>query len=344
MAQAQADQRVIVVGAGIAGLSAARALADGGAAVQVLERARGVGGRVATRRFDEQPVDFGVAFFHGRDPAFLAALAEVPATLLPGWPTEIHGAGRPCQPEAFAADERRLAFAEGLTAFPKHLARGLDVRTSTRVTALSLTATQIRLELEGAEALEARTVLVCLSTEQARTLLATVPEPPSSVRSALALLDMMGFEPCLALIAGYPLDAPEPPAHVSYPEDSLVLQLMVHDSSKRVAPTARVMVYQALPRWSHAHLDDPDWPAALLAEAARLLGPWAAAPQFTHPHRWRHARTNRGSELMAPLLVHLPGGQRLGLAGELFAPGGGVEAAWVSGLGLARRALAEEPG
>jgi hypothetical protein len=341
---AQAGEQVIVVGAGIAGLSAARALADAGAAVQVIERARGVGGRVATRRFDEQPVDFGVAFFHGKDPGFLAALDAVPATRLAGWPTEIHGAGRPCQPEAFAPDERRLAFAEGLTAFPKHLARGLDLRCSTRVTALALTADRLRLEIEGAPPIEARTVLLCLAAEQARALLATLLAPPPPIASALALLDMVGSEPCLALIAGYPPDAPEPPGQVGYPEDSLVLQLISHDSSKRLAPASRVMVYQALPRWSRAHLDDPAWPAAVLAEAARILGPWAAAPRFSHPHRWRHARTNRGAELSAPLFFQLPGGQRLGLAGELFAPGGGVEAAWVSGLGLARRALAEEHG
>ncbi len=344
MTQAQAGQRVIVIGAGIAGLSAARALADAGAAVLVLERARGVGGRVATRRFDDQPVDFGVAFFHGRDPAFLAALDAVPAARLAGWPTDIHGAGRPCQPEAFAPDERRLAFAEGLTAFPKHLARGLDLRTEARVTALSLTDTTLRVHLDQAEPLDARTVLLCVASEQARALLATVPAPPVPVQSALALLDLVPSEPCLSLIAGYPIDTPAPPGQVSYPEDSLVLQLIAHDSSKRPAPSSRIMVYQALPRWSRAHLDDPAWPAALLAEAARILGTWASSPRFTHPHRWRHARTNRGAELSSPPLFHLPGGQRLGLAGELFAPGGGVEAAWVSGLGLARRALAEEHG
>ena len=40
------------------------------------------------------------------------------------------------------------------------------------------------------------------------------------------------------------------------------------------APAARVMVYQALPRWSRAHLDDPAWPAALLASAATIQKFW----------------------------------------------------------------------
>ena len=167
---------------------------------------------------------------------------------------------------------------------------------------------------------------------------------------------MMPTKPCLTVIATYPEGTPGPPFHVSYPEGSSILQLIAHDSSKRFKPTSTVMVYQAHPRWSQAHLDadldaDPTseaasdrWPRALLAEAARLLGPWAAAPSSIQAHRWKHARTNGGAELSAPILLHFPGdpGPRLGLAGELFAAGGGASAAWISGVRLARMILAEE--
>src|SRR6266545_1716422 len=118
---AGANSLVVVIGAGVSGLACANALSASGKRVVVLERARGVGGRRATRRVEGQPVDFGVAFLHGRDPEFLAALEAVPSSALPGWPRDIYGTGRPCQPEAFAPGERRLAFAEGATAFPKDL-------------------------------------------------------------------------------------------------------------------------------------------------------------------------------------------------------------------------------
>jgi hypothetical protein len=39
------------------------------------------------------------------------------------------------------------------------------------------------------------------------------------------------------------------------------------------------------------------------------------------------------------MLVPFPGGGRIGLAGEIFAPGGGVEAAFISGRRLAKRIL-----
>jgi monoamine oxidase len=59
---------VIVVGAGAAGLEAARVLADAGASVVVLEARSRVGGRIYTRRLPGAgtPVELGAEFVHGR--------------------------------------------------------------------------------------------------------------------------------------------------------------------------------------------------------------------------------------------------------------------------------------
>jgi predicted NAD/FAD-dependent oxidoreductase len=335
-------EEVVVVGAGVSGLACARALADAGRSVRVLERARGVGGRCATRRVDGQPIDFGVAFLHGRDAAFLDELDSVPARRLPGWPAEIHGTGRPCQPEAFSPGERRLAFAEGVSALPKHLARDLDVRLDARVEGLEVAGERLRLLLDDGEAAEARTLVLAIAAEQASDLLGTLPVAPPAVETARAILGMARSEACLALLATYPEGAPAPSWHVSYPEDSRLIQLAVHDSSKRERPAFLAMVYQAHPRWSRDHLDASGWAEAVLAEAGALFGTWAARPARVEEHRWRFARTGRSAELAAPLLLALPGGARLGIAGERFAPGGGVEAAWASGRMLARQILAAE--
>lgn len=56
------DTRVVVVGAGIAGVACARELARAGVTVTVLDRGRRVGDRMAARRFDGRPVDLGASY------------------------------------------------------------------------------------------------------------------------------------------------------------------------------------------------------------------------------------------------------------------------------------------
>jgi monoamine oxidase len=65
-----ADPDVIVVGAGIAGLSAALALTRAGLSVVILEARDRVGGRIFTH-WDEKvnaPVELGAEFIHGKPP------------------------------------------------------------------------------------------------------------------------------------------------------------------------------------------------------------------------------------------------------------------------------------
>jgi len=59
---------VLVVGAGAAGLAAAKELSDAGRSVLVLEARRRIGGRVHTRRLrgDPLPLELGAEFVHGR--------------------------------------------------------------------------------------------------------------------------------------------------------------------------------------------------------------------------------------------------------------------------------------
>ncbi|MBI5511660.1 MAG: FAD-dependent oxidoreductase [Deltaproteobacteria bacterium] len=337
---------VIVVGAGVAGLAAAHRLKEAGRAPLVLTSGRGIGGRCATWRLDGQPVDYGVGFLHGVDPELVAAIHSVgDATPIPGWPRHVEGRGTPCQPRAFAPQSARLAYAEGVSAFPKWLARDLEVRRQTTVERLALGDAGIVLTLASGEQLCGRDVILAMAGPQAETLLVPLVEDSDEVDAARRLLAMLGALPSLTVMAAYDPGTPEPPFEMLYPEDSALLQTVAHDSSKRKAPRALVLVLQALPRWSRAHLDTPPetWERMLLDEAGRLIAPWVRAPSVTRTHRWKWARVDAGCELSQPLLIPLGAGFRLGVAGELFAPGGGVEAAWLSGHRLAGRMLESRP-
>jgi polyamine oxidase len=94
-------KRVIVVGAGTAGLAAARVLHDRGISVTVLEGRERLGGRIWTDRSWGAPIDLGVSFINGSAENPLADLA---ASL--GLRAAPYHSARSC---VFDAQGRRLA-------------------------------------------------------------------------------------------------------------------------------------------------------------------------------------------------------------------------------------------
>ena len=69
------SERILVLGAGIAGLAAARALADRGYSVTVLEARSVIGGRIRTDTSIGSPLDLGASFIHGTQGNPLVELA-----------------------------------------------------------------------------------------------------------------------------------------------------------------------------------------------------------------------------------------------------------------------------
>lgn len=336
---------ILIVGGGVAGLALSRALQRRGVPSLVLERARGVGGRCATRRVDGRPVDHGLPFLHGRSDIFcteLAALDDV--TRLEDWPTVRDGDGSPCRPEAFTDAGHRLALVEGVNRFPRHLARGLDVRVDARVVSLSapLAAGECwTVTLESGDSLQARALALAVPPPNALALLATAPFLPGPVRGIVPLLELVRMVSCLTVIATYPEGTPAPAWHISYPRASDSVHSVIHDSSKRAPGGPVTLVLQARAAWSRAHEGEPSesWAAALLAEAARVHGDWLGRPLAMQAHAWRRARVAPGAELVQPLSLRLPGGALFGCAGDGFHRAGGVEGAYLSGLHLAEQFL-----
>lgn len=343
MLQPASSPNVLVVGAGIAGLTCAGTLAQAGCAVRVLERSRGVGGRCATRRVDDQPVDHGAPYLHGAGAPFLETMRRLALPgLVPGWPQRVREPQLACQPDAFGVGVTRWAIQGGMSILPKRLAEGLDVRLGQRVIAITPAASAFDTVNERGERLSSPVLVLAASLAQTLRLLEPLAADWPDAASTLERLRAIECVPVLTAIAGYAPDSPEPGFDAWNPFETTMVQMIVHDSAKRDAPAERVLVVHARPRFARLRLEDSplDWGRDLLWETAELLGHWASEPRWLQPHRWSSGRVRIGDQLTAPVVLRHPQGGALVLAGDAFGGAPGLEGAWTSGVRAAEECLA----
>jgi len=67
---------ILVIGAGMAGLTAARALAESNLRVTILEARDRIGGRILTHRVAKETIELGAEFIHGRPPELWSVIHE----------------------------------------------------------------------------------------------------------------------------------------------------------------------------------------------------------------------------------------------------------------------------
>lgn len=289
---------VAVVGAGIAGLVAARELAAAGQATVVLDKSRGVGGRMATRRLGGAVCDHGAQFFTARGPDFDALVAEgVAAGRVTRWCDGFARAAMVADACAAAGDGHpRYRGTTGMTDLPKLLAaaladRGVTVRTGAQVTAVAVADGRVRLALQDATAVEVLGCVVTAPVPQALDLFAAGgllagggPRLDAAARHALA---GVAYDPCFALMLV--LDRPSrvpPPGGIQF--ESGPISWIADNAAKGISAVPAVTIHAAGP-WSRARFDDP--PADVTRQLLEAAAPWIGGAAILEQslHRWKFA-------------------------------------------------------
>jgi renalase len=299
---------VIVVGGGISGIACARALHEAGVAVQVLDRGRRLGGRMASRTVAGRPVDTGASYFTASDPAFEAVVEDWrDRGLARPWTDTFDVVGS----EA-TSGPMRWGSTTGFRALVEDLAAGLDVRTEVTVEAVRRADP---LEVDGRPA---AAVLLAMPDPQASRLLtddlrATLPAP-------------VGFEPVLALVAGWPK------RHWSFDglfvdEDPVLA--WIADDGRRRGDDAPMLVAHSTTGFAADHLADPAAAEPALVEALLRVLEVSEPPSTTLVHRWSFARPTSPRD--EPYALTTDG---VGLCGDAWGGKPRVEAAYLSGRAL----------
>jgi len=316
---------VLVIGAGIAGLTAATELARRKIPCVVLDKGRAPGGRMATRTIDGARFDHGAQHFSARSVPFRTAVAR--------WRHEgVVGEwfSSPVRQSTQRTVEPRLLGVDGMRSIPVRLAAGLDVRTS-------ITVDRLRVSTSGVEALTGDDVIA-----RGSGVILTPPLPQlvrlldrSGVELTAELsrrLRAVSYHATLAVMAT--LDAPSGLAngHLSQPGEPIA---WIGDNHHKGISEAPAVTIHSTPGFAAQHLDaDPKQWTRTLSEHAQphLVGRIVAATG----HRWRYAEPNSTFDDGAVLV---DAERRVVLAGEVFSAAR-VEGAFLSGLAAAARVAA----
>jgi renalase len=305
----------VIIGAGISGLVLASELVATGAKVTVLEKSRGYGGRMATKRTQDAVFDQGAQYFTVREAKF-ADLAERwrSAGLVENWPDTPH---------------RRMVGNPSMTAVPKALAEGLEILREHKVTAARRNAGGWwELEVENHGVLRADRLLFACPVPQALAVLAAgeVVLPAGEAASLAALR----YHPCLALLVTLGAASAVPAEGLALTEGPV--RWIADNVKKGIAQGAPAAVtIHASAEFSSANYGMPE--ADVAARLLPVVQPWlGSAAVSTTLHRWKFSEP---VTTHADRCVWLPG-LALGFAGDAFG-GPKVEGAALSGLALAKR-------
>jgi renalase len=295
---------VVVVGAGLAGLVAAQQLQKARYSVVVVEKSRGLGGRVATRRLQGNCADHGVCYLEAQGDRSQQLITTLLAQeVIQPWADQIYELDEQGFLGAGAEHHPRYGAADGMTAITKFLATGLEIWRGQRVTAIRPQSDQTwalsleAVETDQASELTARAIVMAIPAPQALVLVEPLVArglPPEF----LASLRSVEFDPCLTAIAVYSGDRQQELANLNLPWRAVMfsnhaeLAWVGLDSSKRPNARQPVFVLQSSATFARQHLEETNLQAIgqqLLQSAAQALIPWLTVSESLQVHRWRYA-------------------------------------------------------
>ena len=318
---------VLVIGAGLAGLVAAGELQKAGLTVRVLDKGRGVGGRLATRRIGDAIFDHGSPCLDlegGRLPDRWWRERLGPTRVEWGPTQEIPGATVPC----------RWRGAPSMSAVAKHLALGLDVVLGTTLTSLRAEGSRWIASTTDGTGFEAGAVVLTPPVPQSLSLLeAGGVDLPPQLRARLAAIE---YDRCLTVMAV--LEGPScipPPGGLAL--DSGPLAWISDNQAKGISPVPSATLHAtarfSLENWDRDRMETG---RLLVGAASEWIG---SSVRDLQVHGWRYSRPRILDEEPCVVAGLQP---PLVLAGDAYGPGG-IEGAALSGLAAARAILLKNP-
>lgn len=315
----------IVIGAGMAGLTAARELTQNGWEVVVLDKGRGVGGRMATRRVENARADHGAQYFSARTPDFKQLVAQLKeAGVVSEWQL-----GNSTPADGDVPPNPRFVGTDGMSAVAKHLARNLAVKTAQRAVSVAQTTLGCSVTTDTGHVYQADALVVTAPAPQIITLLADSAIELNATE--FAALRSIVYLPCIAVVALTDQATKIPkPGNIKFEQGAVAW--LADNQQKGISPLQTSVTIHASAVFSSQNLEaDLDGVGQyLIDQVSEWVAP-ASVAQF-QVHRWRYSLAEKRHP--QPFIT-ASAPFKLLLGGDGFGAGN-VEGAFQSGLQMAQ--------
>jgi predicted NAD/FAD-dependent oxidoreductase len=299
--------------------------------VVVVDKGKGVGGRLATRRIGRGNADHGAQFFTVRSADFARLVEDWHSAGLvyrwsSGWSDGSLGT---TPPDGYP----RYAINGGMTALAKHLARGVNILANTRLIAVRPAGDHWEVSPEAGANILAGALILTPPVPQSLALLDAGGTVLSELdRSALQRIE---YAPCLAGLyrVDGKVDLPEPGA-LQRPDQPI--SWIANNQRKGISPEETLVTVHAGPAYSRQlwELPDSEVLQAITAEIVPILGKSTKIIE-TQLKRWRYALPVKLHSDRCLTASNLP---PLIFAGDAFGEPR-VEGAALSGMATATKLL-----
>jgi predicted NAD/FAD-dependent oxidoreductase len=316
-------RKTLIIGAGISGLFAGQILSEAGHPVSILEKSRGVGGRMATRRFKNGIFDHGAQFFTIRDSQFQN---WVNLWLHQGkvveWAHSFSKSGHLSETKGHP----RYRGANGMTEIPKALSKDLDIHLQTRAWSISKDGEMWVVEVEDGRVFNGNQLILTAPVPQSLHLLKNggVILPDREMES----LQSIQYHPCIAILVLL-YGASKIPSPGGIKLDKGPIQWLADNTQKGISPKSIAVTIHASADFSRQNYDrNPKELAETLITAAQ---PWLGEDiKAWQVHKWRYSQPVQNYPARFLEIPILP---PLFFAGDAF-DGPRVEGAALSGMAV----------
>lgn len=304
------SSQVAIIGAGMTGITAARSLNNAGYTVQLFEKSRGSGGRLASKRSAMGRVNLGAQAFHADQAEFLAELDHWQHA---GWlkQTQQQWTGIPY-----------------MSALTRNLLGELNTLFSCEIRQLSHTQQGwLLLDQHGQQHGPFAQLIVAIPAPQASTLLSNCAPDLAACAASVVM------QPTWMVALGFkePLTASQP---LSPMQQRIIAE--VRPSAIAAEQPMQTWLLRASVAWSIEHLEDE--PAQVIHRLSNCFAELfdTAPPEADNAfaHRWRYAL----GALEQPLNTLTDLSRGLVVAGD-WCGQGDLQSAWCSGQHAAQQLI-----